>query len=138
MTVPETIALAAAIMSASRGTRYVVASTAVARSSDKNANRTIRLRITYGRDGTASFSRQQRDGGCSSDTSVVFTAISGLGRQHDASALPAIEATLRRLPEDAHQLALALWEYDSIDADMLAREFLGEEERQHYFEDWRR
>jgi hypothetical protein len=74
----------------------------------------------------------------SSDTSVVFTAISGLGRQHDASALPAIEATLRRLPEDAHQLAMALWEYDSIDADMLAREFLGDEEREQYFEEWRR
>jgi hypothetical protein len=68
----------------------------------------------------------------SNDTNLLAKAIAGLGRQHDAGSLPAIEKVLQRLPEDASMLASNLVVFESEAADALAMKYLNDEDRAEY------
>jgi hypothetical protein len=67
------------------------------------------------------------------DSSVIFTAISGLAQQRDESALPVMQRVLDAR-DDAYQLAFGLAYYRSEAADRLAMRHLEEEGRAEYRE----
>jgi hypothetical protein len=64
----------------------------------------------------------------SKDEVLVWTAVGGLAKQHDESALPEIEKALQRVP----YAALQLEEFRSEAADALAKKVLSEELRSEY------
>jgi hypothetical protein len=66
------------------------------------------------------------------DYDLISTAIFGFASQKDLSALPVIEAALRRLPRRAHELASSLAEYKSREADALALKYLSGSRRESY------
>jgi hypothetical protein len=66
---------------------------------------------------------------------LLFLAITGLGEQHDENALPAIEKTLERLPDEAPMLTLALAAFKSERADAIAKKYVGEDDQE--YQQWR-
>jgi hypothetical protein len=70
----------------------------------------------------------------SSDSYLVYQAISGLGEQHDLASLPAIEEALARLEDDPY-VALALIAFQSEEVDAIAMKYLDEESLEVYRND---
>lgn len=66
------------------------------------------------------------------DDVLVFTAIHGLAVQHDESALPRIDETLARFPEDASAMAFGLADFASDAADRIADKYLRGDDREQY------
>jgi hypothetical protein len=68
------------------------------------------------------------------DRLLVMAGISGLGRQRDLSALPAIEEALKRSGEEASSAAYGLFLYRDEQADQLAFRYLDADSREGYLE----
>jgi hypothetical protein len=63
-----------------------------------------------------------------------MTGVWGLALQRDESALPAIEAVLKRKHEEDSSLVIALSAFMSTAADEIAMKYLDESDREYYGE----
>lgn len=68
------------------------------------------------------------------DRVLIEEAITGFALQHDESALPAIEKSIRRFADDVESLAMLLVYFQSEAADRLAYSLLDESDRETYVE----